>query len=123
MRVGSLSAFPSLSIILAECKMTDNRVFLEMIVIYGEAIPEMRWCGEIDWCNAATHTVKRLGAYLYGELNESPSQLARECHADLQGYVQTVLGANLKNEQDCQRKDCSNLYLLGRKLNIIDTSF
>ena len=96
--------------------MIDRQVFEEMMAIYGEAIPEMGLLGEIDWRNAAKTTLIRLNSYLRTELIESSPQLARECHADLQGYVKVKFDVDLMNSQDCQSEDCFKLYLLGQRL-------
>ena len=96
--------------------MVDKRAFEEMIVVYEKAIPEMGWLEEFDWCNAACETLKRIIIHLHQGLNEFSIQLARECHADLQGYIAVKYGSNILDAESCGDGDCFDLYLLGQRL-------
>jgi hypothetical protein len=66
----------------------SNEIFVEMLSFYEQAIPCMGFLGETQWCSAAIVTFQRVIEYLHQGLKESPENLARECHADLQGFVQ-----------------------------------
>ncbi len=96
--------------------MIDRQVFEEMINVYEKAIPEMEWLGEIDWGNAARETQERIDANSHGNLKESSMQLARECHADLQGYIEVRFGANVMEAESCYGEGCFDLYVLGQYL-------
>lgn len=96
--------------------MEDRHIFEEMIAVYERAIPEMRWLGEFDWCSAANVTIRRLNAYLHAELKETPLQLARECHADLQGYIEVKYNSSIMDAQGCYDEGCFDLYVLSQRL-------
>jgi hypothetical protein len=95
--------------------MSDRQVFEEMIRVYRKAIPEMKLLGEVDWCNAARETLRRLFIHFH-KSTISPIQLARECHADLQGYVQVRFDADLLDAESCRDEGCFDLYMLGQHL-------
>jgi hypothetical protein len=99
--------------------MLDKQVFEEMLKFYSKSIPEMKHLGELDWCNAVNQTLKRLLFYFEDNLSEISFQLARECHADLQGYVQVKFGSNLMNADSCSSEDYDILYKLGQNLILI----
>ncbi len=96
--------------------MLNYQIFEEMLAIYDKAIFKMMFLGELDWYMAAKQTQKRLVAYLHGELNEASSQLARECHADLHGYVKVKFSADIMDANDCRKKDCYHLFDLSQRL-------
>jgi hypothetical protein len=96
--------------------MDDQQILKEMISVYTRAIPEMKSLGEIDWCNEAHITRKRIASKLYQGSNLALIQLARECHADLQGYVQRRFGSSVMDAKDCYDKGCFALYLLSQCL-------
>ncbi len=96
--------------------MNDQQILNEMINVYVKAIPEMKLLGEIDWYNAARITQRRIASKLHNELNLSSAQLARECHADLQGYIEVKFGSNIMDATNCFNKGCFDLYLLSQHL-------
>lgn len=76
----------------------------------------MRLLGELDWYIAAKQTQRRLVIYLQENLNETQDQLARECHADLQGYMKVKFDSDINNADDCRKKGCYYLFDLGQRL-------
>lgn len=94
----------------------EVQIFEEMLGIYDKSIMDMKLLGELDWYSAAKQTQRRLAAYLQGKLNEAPSQLARECHADLQGYVRVKFGSDIMEADDCRKKGCYGLFDLSQRL-------
>jgi hypothetical protein len=100
--------------------MLESQVFEEMLRFYNKFAWEMKCRGEFDWYTAARQTQRRLAAYLYGNLSETPLQLARECHADLQGYVQVKFGSNIMNlDRSNSSEDYYALYELGQRLMLM----
>ncbi len=88
----------------------------KMMDVYEKSIPEMKLLGEFGWCNAAINTRKRLIAFLGKIFKEDLSQLARECHADLQGYVRVKFESDIMNADDCYKKKCYHLFEIGQRL-------